>query len=138
LQEAQNQANDTALGYKPISIEDFVLDAAEFAKTGKKVSLQGAYLLSEHMGLLFADQLAIIKATSYPSVSPNEPRVPLLTENAARPFRQFLLRCQTNPVAFRSGCRVAIIGVVEMCKLTGPLGLGRELPCVDVNNGRPL
>ena len=138
LQEAQNQANDAALGYRPISIEDFTLDAAEMAKVGKKVALQGAYLFSDGMDLLFADQNTIIRVLYAPNISRNTPSVPLLTKNANRPFRQFLLRCQTNPAGAQAGCPVAITGVVTTCKLTGPLGLEREVPCVDVESGRPL
>jgi hypothetical protein len=138
LQEAQNQSNDAALGYHQVSIEDFTLDAADLAKQGKKLSLQGAYLLSDDMGLLYVDQLAVIKATHYPNIGRNEPAVPLMTEGAARPFRQFLLHCQTDPATAQSGCRVAITGIATMCKLTTPLGLERELPCVAVDDGRPL
>jgi hypothetical protein len=138
LQEVQNQANDAALGYRPISIEDFALDAAEMAKAGRKVALRGAYLLSDNLDLLFADQNTIIRVLYAPNIARNTPSVPLLTKNANRPFRQLLLRCQTNPAGAQSGCPVAITGVVTTCKLTGPLGLEREMPCVDVENGRPL
>jgi hypothetical protein len=138
LQEAQNQSNDAALGYRRISIEDFTLDAADLAKQGKKVALQGAYLLSENTGLLFADQTAVMMAKQYASNGHNAPAVPLLIETAARPFRQYLLRCQTNPTTEQIGCMVAITGIATTCKLTTPLGLERELPCVQVENGRPL
>jgi hypothetical protein len=138
LQEAQSQVNDAALGYRRITIEDFILDAADLAKQGRKLSLQGAYLISENQALLFVDQMAIIRATHYPGIGRNEPSVLLFTDKAARSFRQYLLRCQTNPVTAQTGCRVTITGTATTCKLTNPLGLERELPCVAVNDGRPL
>jgi hypothetical protein len=138
IKEAQNQSNDAALGYHRISIEDFTLDATDLAKQGRKLSLQGAYLLSENLELLFANSIAIMTTKEYASIGRNEPAVPLLTETAARPFRQFLLRCQTNPASAQVGCMVAITGIATTCKLTTPLGLERELPCVQVDNGRPL
>ena len=136
FQEAQNQAKDAALGYQRISIEDFVLDASELARQGKKVSLQGSYILSDKMDLLYANQMSIIQATH--NIGGNQLVVPLLTEAAPRAFRQFLLRCQMNALTAQVGCPVAITGVVTTCKLTGRLSGDREIPCVEIEDGRPL
>lgn len=136
IQEAQSQANDASLGYRRISLEDFVLDAAELARQGKKVSLQGSYILLGKMDMLYADQMAVINATH--NMGGNQLAVPLLTEGASRAFRQLLLHCQMNPTNAQVGCPVVITGTVTSCEWTGPLGANREVPCLDVENGRPL
>jgi hypothetical protein len=136
VQEARNQAKDIALGYQHISIEDFVLDAVELARQGKRVSLQGSYILLDKMDLLYANQMSIIQATHH--MGGNQLVVPLLADSAPRAFRQFLLHCQTNPLNAQLGCPVAITGIVTTCQLTGPLSGDRELPCVEIQDGRPL
>jgi hypothetical protein len=62
--------------------------------------------------------------------------VPLLTDDASREFRQYLLKCQSNPVSAQGGCSVTVLGHVTICKLSNAFGATREPPCVDVEEGR--
>ena len=136
--EAKKEASEAALGYRRINVEDFVLDGADLARQGSRLSMQGAYLSAGNVGLLYADRVSLIRATQLGSVGQNFPTVPLLTDDATRSFRQFLLQCQMNPAAAQVGCTVAITGAATICKLTSPLGVERELPCLAVDDGRPL
>jgi|GEM_PF-5500637 len=137
VQETRNQERDRASGYQLISVETFMLDGKELSGRSAKVSLRGFYLPAGNIDLLFADQKSVIMVTTYPDIGGNVPRVPLLTDDASRDLRQYLLRCKADPGAAQIGCPITIIGNVTMCEASGPLGAHRELPCVAVVDGRP-
>jgi hypothetical protein len=136
-QEIANQRRDSERGYRRISLETFLLDGRDLAARAAKVSLKGAYFPEENIGLLFTDQAAVAKATMYPEIGRNEPRITLLTDSATRETRQYLLRCRSHPGAAQVGCPITIIGRATICALASPLGGKRELPCVTVEEGRP-
>jgi hypothetical protein len=134
---AQAIRDEKARGYQRISLETFLLDGKDLAARAAKVSLQGAYLQEGNIGMFFTNQVAIMKVTQAPQIGRNEPRVPLLTDDATRESRQYLLRCRSNPAAAQVGCPITILGHATMCTATGPLGVGQELPCVAVDEARP-
>jgi len=136
-QEMVNQRRDNQRGYRRISLETFLLDSRDLAARAAKVSLQGAYFPEENIGLLFTNQAAVAKATMYPEIGRNEPRIVLLSDSATRETRQYLLRCRSHPGAAQVGCPITIIGRATICTLASPLGGKRELPCVAVEEGRP-
>jgi hypothetical protein len=137
VNEARNQDRDRERGYRPISIETFVLDGKDMAAHSAKVSLRGAYMQEGNTALLFADQVAVLKATRYPEIGRNEPRVLLFTDKASREARQYFLRCNSNPALAQVGCPVIVLGRITTCQLTGPTGMTRTLPCIAVEEGRP-
>jgi len=136
-QEARIQNRDRERGYRRISLETFVLDGKDLSARAAKVSLRGSYLQHGNIEYLFADQVAVIKVTRYPQIGRNEPRAALLTGNAPRESRQYLLRCRTHPGAAQVGCAVTVLGRITMCELSGPLEEKRPLPCVAVEEARP-
>ena len=134
-QEVLDQNADEAKGYKRISIEAFMLDAKSLAASQARVSLVGAYVPDGNFEWFFARQTDVLQATAGAA---NIPKIPLLTEDAKREFRQFLLRCKSSPGASEMGCLTVITGHVSLCSLSGPLGNGRGIPCVTVENGREV
>ena len=137
-QETINQRSDNARGYMSIAFETFALDAKNLAAAQVRISVKGAYVPDGNLEWLFASQGEAVQASMYPAQGRNIPRIPLLTEDASRDFRQFLLKCKSIPGADRTGCLTAITGHVSMCSMTGPLGSNRTLPCIVVENGRPV
>jgi hypothetical protein len=128
---------EKARGYQRISLETFLLDGRELAARSAKISLRGSYLRDGNIELLFTNQIAVVKATRYPQVGRNEPRVGLLTDSATRESRQYLLKCQSDPGAAQLGCPITILGHATICALTGPPGDQQKMPCVAVDEGRP-
>ncbi|MGD0332969.1 MAG: lysozyme inhibitor LprI family protein [Xanthobacteraceae bacterium] len=134
-QAARNQERDHERGYEPISVETFVLDSKELAAKAAKVSVSGAYLGQNNIGFVYVDTRAVIMATKYPNLG-EQPKVPLLTDNATREFRQRLLACQSNPAAAQVGCPMTILGEVTICTFSNGFGAERTLPCINVEDGR--
>jgi hypothetical protein len=134
-QELMDQKADDARGYKKISFETFALDAKALAASESRISIAGAYVPDGNFEWLFVDQAAAIQANAG---APNITRIPLLTEDATREFRQALLRCKSTPGSDQVGCSTVVSGHVSLCSLTGPLGGGRSLPCIIVENGREV
>jgi hypothetical protein len=132
--EAQRQAsaiamlqNDTARGYRHISVEIFILDGRDLAGRTTNVSLSGSYKREGNFDVLYANEAAFIRNPQ------NAPTVQLLTDGAEREFRQHLLSCQAKQPF---PCYVTVLGRVTMCTLTNTFGVKREMPCVDVREGR--
>jgi uncharacterized protein YecT (DUF1311 family) len=130
-EEARNQEREQALGYQHISLETFLLDGKDLAAREAKVSLSGVLVREGNVDVLYADAAAMWTATHYPNRG-NQLEVPLLTDDASRDFRQYLLRCQSNP----GGCSVTVLGHATICKLSNAFGATRELPCVAAEEGR--
>jgi hypothetical protein len=135
VQEAHKQAQETKEGYLRISVEAFALDGKDWAAKAAKVSISGAYLGSDNSSFLFRDARSVILATRYPNLG-DQPKVPLLIENATREFRKRLLDCRSNPASAQVGCPVIVLGRVAMCTLRSELGVTREMPCIDAQDGR--
>jgi hypothetical protein len=134
-QELIDQKSDTARGYRPITFEAFALDGKILADGRAKISIKGAYLPDGILEWLFATQVDAIQAKTTAD-GRNISRIPLLTENATRDFRQLLLRCRSTPGSDQMGCPTVITGHVSICSITGALGSNRNVPCIIVENGR--
>ena len=134
-QETHKQEQEKKEGYQHISVEAFALDGKDLAAKAAKISISGAYLGSDGISFLFSDARSVILATRYPNLG-DQPKVPLLTENASRDFRKRLLSCRTNPSAAQVGCPVVVLGRATMCTLQNELGGTRNVPCADVQDGR--
>lgn len=136
-QELIDQKSDTARGYRPITFEAFALDGKMLAEAQAKISITGAYSPDGNFEWLFANQVDVIQAKTT-AEGRNISRIPLLTEDATRDFRQVLFRCRSNPASDLMGCRTVIKGHVSICSTTGALGSNRNLPCIIVENGRSV
>jgi hypothetical protein len=130
--ELDKAAADEARGYKRITIETFVLDAKELAAKAAQVSLGGVYIREGNIDFLYADTRAVMMASHQ---ALQQPKVPLLTDDATREFRQHLLMCRSNPGSARLGCSVTALGRVTTCT-SNAFGGRREEPCLAVEEGR--
>jgi hypothetical protein len=137
-QELMAQKSDDARGYKRISFETFALDAKTLAASQGRISMKGAYLPDGNSEWFFSSQTEAIQATNSPEAARNIARIPLLTEDADRGFRQVLLRCKSTPGSDHLGCPTVVTGHVSLCTITSPLGNSGNLPCFVVENGRAL
>ena len=135
-QETIDQRSDNTRGYKTISFDTFALDAKSLAAAEARISMRGAYVPDGNFEWLFPGQAEAMQASLYPAQAQNITRIPLLTEDASRDFRGFLLKCKSIPGADRTGCLTVVTGHASMCEITGPLGASRKLPCLIVENGR--
>jgi hypothetical protein len=121
--------------YRSVSVRDFAVDGPKLAAENAKVSLAGAYILQGNRGMLYADVQAIIMTKYHPGAG-TQPNVPLLTDHASRQFQRRLLSCQTDLSAAQVGCTVRIRGRATMCPPTTASGAAREVPCVNVEDGK--
>jgi hypothetical protein len=137
-QEVMDQKSDLARGYKPISFETFALDAKSLAAVQARITMKGAYLPDGNFEWLFPSQLEAMQVRTGLAEARNISKIPLLTENATREFRQILLRCKSTPGSGELGCPTVITGHVSLCSITGPLGSNQNLPCIVVENGRAM
>jgi hypothetical protein len=137
-QELMAQRSDGARGYKLISFETFALDAKSLAASQGRISMKGAYLPDGNSEWLFSGQVDAMQATNSPVAARNIAKIPLLTEDADRGFRQALLRCKSTPGWDHIGCPAVITGHVSLCTITGPLGNSGSLPCIVVESGRAV
>lgn len=135
VQESHKQEEEKKEGYQHVSVEAFVLDGKELAAKSAKVSMSGAYLGDDSVSFLFSDARSVILATRYPNLG-DQPKVPLLIENASREFRRWLLNCRSNPATAQVGCPVTVVGRATICTLQNGFGVAREMPCAAVQDGR--
>jgi hypothetical protein len=137
-QETIDQRSDDARGYKTISFDTFALDAKSLAAAEARISMSGAYVPDGNFEWLFPGQGEAMQASLYPAQGQNIAKIPLLTEDASRDFRRFLLKCKSVPGSDRMGCLTVVTGHASMCEITGPFGARRKLPCLIVENGRQV
>jgi hypothetical protein len=112
-----------------ISVETFVLDGRKLV--GAEVVLSGVYIREGNLDVLYAD----VRAATMAHQGLHQPNVPLLTDDAQRELRQYLLTCQSKASA-QIGCPVTVLGRVTTCRLSNALGDSRQEPCVTVEDGR--
>jgi hypothetical protein len=135
-QEVRDEKSDAARGYQMISFETFTLDAKSMVASQARISIRGSYVPDGNMEWLFPGQVEAIQARNSPTAGSNIARIPLLTEDASRDYRKYLLRCKSMPGADQTGCLTTIIGHVSVCSITSGLGVSRDAPCIVVENGR--
>jgi TPR repeat protein len=129
---AAQVAQDGARGYQTISIETFVLDGRELASKAAMVSISGTYIRRGNLDFLYVNATALALEDRFGRQQPN---VPLLTDDASREFRRYLLACQSGRPSWL-GCPVTVLGRVTTCIKSNAFGTRREEPCVAVEDGR--
>ena len=95
--ERKAELEERTSGYQRISVETFLLDGRQLAAEAAKVSISGAYVSEGNLNVLYADVRAAMMATQ-------QPYVLLLTDDASRELRQYLLTCRSNPSSAQLGC----------------------------------
>jgi hypothetical protein len=109
------------------------VNSSDLASKAAKIVLSGVYVREGNLDVLYADVRALMIAHEGHL---HQPSVPLLTDDASREFRQYLLMCQSNPGSAQMSCSVTVLGRVTICKLSNAFGATREEPCVAVDDGR--
>ena len=127
--------NQTTGNYQSLSVQDFATDGTELATARGKVSMTGAYILQGNREMLYPDVQAIIRMKYGPKTA-IQATVPLLTNDASAQFRRRVLACRTDSSASEVGCTIKIRGTATLCPLTLASGDTREVPCVNVEDGK--
>jgi len=109
-------------GYENIaSVKDLILDGKDLANRNAKIQVVGIYRKMGGTSVLYASIL-----DSYQN---NDNYIPILTDDAQRALREYLLNflCESN-----SGCQIDVGGHMTMCEPTNLLLAGTSMPCLDV------
>ena len=130
--EREAELEERTSGYQRISVETFLLDGGDLAAKAAKVSISGVYVREGNLSVLYADRDSAMMAARGRT---QQPKVPLLTDNASREFRQVLLMCQSNPANAQGGCPITILGRAEKCQLSNAFGATRDESCIAVEKG---
>ena len=120
--------------YEPMSVQDFVIDGPSLAKRQAHIRIMGFYVTQGSVGMLYADQQAIIMARYHSNVS-TPPSVPMLADEASHKLRSALVSCDSNPGSAQMGCQIEVSGYVSHCTLTNVFGAAREGPCFIAEDG---
>ena len=128
--EAEAVKRDEREGYKPITFENFALDASNMK--GARVSIRGLYI--DNGERLFRDPLSVILWTQN-GQSGKGVSMPLLTANASREARATFLRCANANIPV--GCGLVIRGRVESLTLRNRLGVEWQEIGIAVETVRP-
>jgi TPR repeat protein/uncharacterized protein YecT (DUF1311 family) len=118
-------------GYRRITFDDFMLDGRELAANSAKVSVEGVYVKQGEIEMLFPSLLAIAIARETIRLDAG---IGVLTNDATRSVRKFLLDCRNNPIGAQMGCSLTVIGRAGMCTRTTLVG-STDLPCLVVEDG---
>lgn len=133
-QQAEAQRNaDAAKGYIPSAVRDFVLDGRALAGRSARIAVSGVYMPAGNLELLFGDRIEAIQFAQGETQNPLA--IHLLTDTAARAFREQLLTCRSSPATATVGCPMRILGTARMCVLTNPFGARQDVPCLSVDEG---
>ena len=94
------------------------------------MSIGGTYICRGNFDFLYVDARAVAVEDR---LGQQQPKVSLLTDDASRELRRYLLACQSGRPL---GCPVTVLGRVTTCAVSNAFGARREEPCVAVEDGR--
>jgi TPR repeat protein len=117
--------------YKRITVEDFILDGKELAAANAKVSVKGAYAKWGENEMIFPSGTAVYTAKETLSMDTG---IGVLTDDATRNVRKYILDCVTTGAAAQFGCPMTVFARASMCTRTR-LGSSKDLPCLIVLDG---
>lgn len=117
--------------YKRITIEDFILDGKELAAAGAKVSIKGTYAKWGENEMLFPSGVAAYRAKETFSI---DGAIGVLSNDATRSVRKYLLDCMTTGAAAQLGCPLRVFARANMCTRTR-LGYSTDVPCLIIVDG---
>jgi TPR repeat protein len=117
--------------YKRITVEDFILDGKELAAANAKVSVKGAYAKWGENEMIFPSGTAVYTAKESLSMDTG---IGVLTDDATRNVRKYILDCVTTGAAAQFGCPMTVFARASMCTRTR-LGSSKDLPCLIVLDG---
>ena len=117
--------------YKRITVQDFILDGKELAAADAKVSIKGTYAKWGENEMLFPSAAAVYTAKQSLSTDGG---IGVLSDEATRTVRKYLLECVTNGAAAQFGCPLTVFGRATMCTWTR-LGSSKDVPCLIIVDG---
>jgi uncharacterized protein YecT (DUF1311 family) len=109
-------------GYKPISFDDFVLDRKELSIKKSKVAIHGFYIKEGHIEL--------VSRTPKFVRDKDDDWIPILTEQADRDSRKFLLGCRAE----HADCPVTLLGYISNCERSDLYGTKVDMQCLFVED----
>jgi hypothetical protein len=128
---ADGVSMERQLGYNPTSINDFKLDGRELTSSQAKIAIAGVYVKRGQVELLFPSTIAALISHE---TGADDTAIAIVTDDAARAIRQYLLNCVGNYSTSISGCALTVMGHASVCTRTTLLGANDE-PCVIVEHG---
>ena len=126
---AENLKSARERGYNPTSFDDFKLDGRDLATTQAKIMMQGVYKKLGEIETLQPSAMAVLAARS----RGEDNGIGLITEDASRNVRKYLLQCGDDMRA-PLGCQITVLAHVTMCTKTTLIG-AKNLPCLAVEDG---
>jgi hypothetical protein len=131
--EKEHQArvsSAAAAGYKLVTINDLLLDGKQLIATGVKVAFDGHYMNDGNFDMIFGSSTDMLMSQgSYGHVRDTTRRVLVITDNAPRDTREYILQCKQRGW---QGCAVSFTGHMTMCSIQNGFGAKREEPCIAV------
>lgn len=124
---ADNVATEEARGYKPMTIEDFLLDGHQLATSETKVAVSGYYKRVGRITKLYPNLITALQ-------QPWDSGLPVLIDDdtARRDTRQFFLKCDQNLSG--TPCQITLLGHATICTITNLAG-SQDIPCLKVEDG---
>jgi hypothetical protein len=124
--------------YKKIDVKTFILDGSRLSTSRAPLLFSGFTIPSDgNVSLLFTDINSVIMYINYPSMEGQSLHIPMLTDNATRAFREYLMQCRTNISSAQLGCPITVTGRASICELQNSLGVQRDIPCIIAEDGHP-
>ena len=131
------QTRDEMNGYRPIALQNLILDHTELEENHAKLSIRGTYVpTEENDGFLFADARSAMIALSSPEMANSQQKIAILSDDASRNLRQYILECRGNPISNYAGCSIVVLGYATTCQATNAFGVQRTLACFQAEDGR--
>jgi hypothetical protein len=124
-QVAKAEADQAQRGYQVMTIDDFLLDGKKLVAANAKVAVAGLYKKIGQMTVLLPNAMTALQNHADTGVA-------VLTDDATRSTREFVLNCERDPVG--RGCQITFLGHATTCTRTTLVG-STDIPCLKVEDG---
>ena len=118
----QQVSMEKARGYTPIEFDDFALDKRALVASKAKIAINGFYKSA-------GEKSEFLLRAQVPET--DDYRLALLTEDANRETRKFLLKCRDDAPR---PCPIVLLGTVVECISTARLGAEKTSICLKVDD----